>query len=274
MNRKVIPLAASFLAFGAAPAASQQMPLIDAHIHYSHDAWEMLPPEKAVAALRAAGLKQAFVSSSSDVGTQKLYAAAPDLIVPVLRPYRKRGETSTWHNDPTVGDMVADLLAKNRYAGIGEFHVYGTDANKPVVRRVVQLAKKHGVFLHAHSDAEAVDLIFEQNPDARVLWAHSGFDVPEDVTAMLAKHKNLWSDLAFRSEHGAGGKVDPEWRKAFLAYPDRFMIGTDTYTPERWFYVADHANWSRTWLADLPKDVAAKIGHENARGLADWALKR
>jgi hypothetical protein len=94
-----------------------------------------------------------------------------------------------------------------------------------------------------------------------VLWAHSGFDEPENVTAMLAKHKNLWEDLAFRSEHGAGGEVDPEWRKAFLAFPDRFMIGTDTFTPERWFYVSDHANWSRAWLSDLPPDIAAKIAH-------------
>lgn len=274
MTRKIALFAAGVLLLQGAPAIAADMPLIDAHIHYSHDAWDMLPPEKAVQALRAAGLTQAFVSSSSDLGTQKLYAAAPDLIVPVLRPYRKRGETGTWHNDPTVGDMVADLLAKNRYAGIGEFHVYGEDVEKPVVRRVVQLAKQYGIFLHAHSDAEAVDRIFAQNPDARVLWAHSGFDDPEDVTAMLAKHKNLWSDLAFRSEHGGGGKVDPEWRKAFMAFPDRFMIGTDTFTPERWFYVADHADWSRAWLADLPPDVAAKIGHQNARTLADWALKR
>jgi hypothetical protein len=261
MNRKMIVLAGALLAFVATPAASQQMPLIDAHIHYSHDAWDMLPPPKAVQALRDAGVKQAFVSSSSDTGTQMLYAEAPEIIVPVLRPYRKRGETSTWHNDPTVGDMVAGLLAKNRYAGIGEFHVYGEDADKPVVRRVVSLAKQYGIFLQAHSDAEAVDRIFLQDPDARVLWAHSGFDEPENVTAMLAKHKNLWEDLAFRSEHGAGGEVDPEWRKAFLAFPDRFMIGTDTFTPERWFYVSDHANWSRAWLSDLPPDIAAKIAH-------------
>lgn len=129
----------------------------------------LLSPEKALQALREAGLKQAFVSSSSDLGTQKLFAAAPDLIVPVLRPYRKRGETGTWHSDPTVGDMVADLLAKNRHAGVGEFHVYSEDADKPVVQRVVELAKQYGIFLHAHSDAGAVDRIFAQNPDARVL---------------------------------------------------------------------------------------------------------
>ena len=58
--------------------------MVDAHIHYSHDAWDMLPPDKAVAVLRQAGLALAFVSSSSDDGTQRLYAQAPDLIVPVL----------------------------------------------------------------------------------------------------------------------------------------------------------------------------------------------
>jgi hypothetical protein len=68
--------------------------LYDTHIHYSHDAWEQLPPPQAIALLRGSGLQRAFVSSSSDEGTQKLFAIAPDFIVPVLRPYRRRGETS------------------------------------------------------------------------------------------------------------------------------------------------------------------------------------
>ena len=42
------------------------------------------------------------MSSSSDDGTQMLYKAAPDLIVPVLRPYRRRGEIGTWMRDPTI----------------------------------------------------------------------------------------------------------------------------------------------------------------------------
>jgi predicted TIM-barrel fold metal-dependent hydrolase len=253
-------------------AVQAEMPLIDAHIHYSHDAWDVLPPAEAVKALRTAGLQRAFVSSSNDDGTQKLYALAPDLIVPVLRPYRRRGELGTWHRDPTVIDMLSDRLAKNRYAGIGEFHVFGADADQPVLRSVVKLAAQYKIFLHAHSDADAIDRIFVQNPDARVLWAHSGFDSPEDVSAMLAKHQNLWSDLAFRSEHASGGKVDPAWWKAFEAFPDRFMLGTDTFAPERWYYVADHAKCSRAWLADLPTALAEKIGYKNAAVLADWAL--
>lgn len=252
--------------------AEEARPLVDAHIHYSHDAWDVLPPADAIAALRAAGLKRAFVSSSSDQGTQKLYALAPDLIVPVLRPYRMRGETSSWLRDDSVPPMLDALLRRNRYAGIGEFHAAGADADLPVMRAVVQLAAKHRVFLHLHGDAEAVDRVFAQNPDARILWAHSGFDQPEEIGAMLAKYDHLWADLAFRSEPGADGSVPPAWRALFQRFPDRFMIGTDTYTPERWSYVGRHADWARAWLADLPPAVAQRIAHGNADALAAWGL--
>ncbi len=50
----------------ATPGARAQTPLADAHIHYSHDAWDMLPPAEAIKILRKAGLRQAFVSSSND----------------------------------------------------------------------------------------------------------------------------------------------------------------------------------------------------------------
>lgn len=252
--------------------ASDRMPLIDTHIHYSHDAWEMLPPEDAVDVIRKAGLKKAFVSSSSDDGTQMLFKAAPDLIVPVLRPYRKRGELGTWYRDETVIKLLEDRLANNRYAGIGEFHIFGDDVFLPVMKRVVSLAKEYRIFLHAHSDSEAVENIFKLDPDARVLWAHSGFEGPMEVRRMLNTYPKLTADLAFRNEHAVNGEVDPDWRQLFLEFPDRIMIGTDTFTPERWYYVIDHAEWSREWLSSLPKGVAQQIGYENAERLSNWAL--
>ena len=100
-----------------------------------------------------------MVSSSSDDGTQKLYAEAPDLVVPSLRPYRKRGELSTWVRDETVIAHVEERLKKYRYAAIGEFHVYGADADLPVMRRMVQLAKQHGLWLHLHGDSDAVERV-------------------------------------------------------------------------------------------------------------------
>jgi hypothetical protein len=45
--------------------------------------------------------------------------------------------------DETVIPHLEERLKKYRYAAIGEFHVYGADADLPVMRRMVQLAKQH-----------------------------------------------------------------------------------------------------------------------------------
>jgi predicted TIM-barrel fold metal-dependent hydrolase len=253
----------------AAPSrvTADELPIVDAHIHYSHDAWDVVPPREAVAILRRAGVKRALVSSSNDEGTQKLLAEAPDIIVPELRPYRLRGDASTWVRDEAIVAYVEERLRRHTYVAIGEFHLFGADADLPVPRRVVQLAKQYGLMLHAHSDADAIDRLFQQYPEARILWAHAGFEQPERVRAMLRKHANLWADLAFRSDQGSGGKVSPEWRAAFTEFPDRFMVGTDTFVPERWHYVPEHAAFSRAWLADLPADLAEKIAWKNGEAL-------
>ena len=81
---------------------AQPLPIFDAHIHYSHDAWETVPVQDAIAILRKAGVKRALISSSGDDGQQRLYAAAPDLVVPELRVYRNRGEIGTWFRDETL----------------------------------------------------------------------------------------------------------------------------------------------------------------------------
>ena len=255
----------------AGRATAEDLPIFDAHVHYSHDAWDNLPPKEAIEILRKAGLKRAVVSSSGDDGTQRLVSEAPDLVVPSLRPYRRRSDVSTWVRDETVAAFLEERLAHSRYAAVGEFHLYGADADLPVPRRMVALAKQHRLVLHAHSDADAIERLFQQDPQARILWAHSGFDRPEPVRDMLRKHRNLWCDLAFRSDQGVAGKVPPEWRAVFTEFPDRFMVGTDTYTPERWHYIVEHAHWSRAWLADLPPALAERIAWRNGEALfAGW----
>ena len=249
---------------------AQQLPIFDAHVHYSHDAWDVVPVQDAIAILRKAGVKRALISSSGDDGQQRLFAAAPDLVIPELRVYRSRGEIGTWFRDETLIPYLEVRLRKYRYVGIGEFHLYGADADLPVPRRMVELAKKHNLFLHAHSDVDAIERLFRQWPQARILWAHAGFERPERVAEMLRKHRNLWADLAFRTDHAS----DPAWRDAFLKFPDRFMVGTDSYTPERWHYIQGHAEWSRRWLADLPRDVAERIAWKNGEQVFGSLLQR
>jgi len=269
--RKFLAIAATLCSTALAGA---ELPVFDAHIHYSHDAWDDLPPKDAVALLRKAGVRRALVSSSNDEGTQRLYAEAPEMIVPELRPYRARGETGTWVRDESVIGYLEERLGKHRYVAIGEFHLYGADAELPVPRRMVELAKKYGLMLHAHSDADAIERLFRQWPQARILWAHAGFEPPAKVREMLRRYRNLWADLAFRTDHGSGGKVQGEWREAFLEFPDRFMLGTDTYTPGRWDYVGEHASWSRRWLADLPREIAERIAWKNGEEVIAGAFAR
>ena len=121
--RTIVFAVALYLLGSGTAAADEPRLIVDAHIHYSHDAWTVVPPPEAIKVLRQAGVKKAFVSSSSDDGTQMLHKAAPDLIVPVLRPYRRRGEIGTWVRDPTIVPHVEARLKANTYAGIGEFHV-------------------------------------------------------------------------------------------------------------------------------------------------------
>lgn len=258
---------------GALARAADALPLFDAHVHYSHDAWTVVPPRQAVQILRQAGLRGVLVSSSDDDGTQMLRAEAPDLIVPELRPYRTRADTSGWVHEPAIARYVEQRLARHRYVGLGEFHLYGEQAELPVPRRLVALAREHALILHAHSDVEAVDRLFRQWPEARVLWAHSGFERPDVVRAALRRHPLLWCDLAFRNDHADGTRVEPGWREAFDEFGERFMVGTDTFTPERWHYIAPHAEWSRGWLATLPRPLAERIGFRNAEALFRGAGK-
>lgn len=265
MNRRLVvaaALAAALLHPGAA-----QLPIFDAHIHYSEDAWATVSPREAIARLRRAGVMRALVSSSSDEGTQVLLAEAPDLVVPELRPYRWRAEQATWITDASIVPYVEERLARYRYVGIGELHVNGPEAELPVMRRIVELAREHGLTLHVHGDPDALARILRQDPAARILWAHAGFETPATVRSLLRGHRTLWADLSFRSDIAPGGKLEPEWRSLFLEMPERFLVGTDTYTPERWSEPGPHAAWARQWLATLPPGTAELIAWRNGETL-------
>jgi hypothetical protein len=269
IERRGLLLGAGAALLGLRPraAAAAELPIFDAHVHYSHDALQAVAPKEAAAILRRAGLRGALVSSSDDEGTQLLLKEAPDLVVPELRPYRTRADTAGWTRDEGIVRYLEERLAKHRYVGIGEFHLYGADADLAVPRRMVALARERGLLLHAHSDADAVQRLFEHWPQARVLWAHAGFDRPEAVRAMLRRHPRLWCDLAFRSDQASGNQVDPAWCAAFEEFPRRFMVGTDTFTPERWHYIVPHAAYSRAWLAALGAPLAENIAWRNAEAL-------
>jgi len=244
------------------------LPIFDAHIHYSHDVWDAISPEDAIRRLREAGVKRAMVSSSSDEGTQRLYNVDPTFVIPVLRPYRKRGTMKTWMYDESVIPYLKERLQKYRYAGIGELHIDGKQAYLPVMREIINMAKQYDLLLHVHSDAQAIKFIFEQYPEARILWAHAGFEYAYIVDQLMNKHPALWADLSFRREIYVNGKLMPGWKKLLVEHADRFLFGIDTYEPQRWLQINTVMQWQRKLLAVLPDNVARKIAYENGERIA------
>ena len=240
------------------------LPIADAHVHYSHDSVKLTPPTRVIELMREAELKFALVSSSDDRGTQLLSALAPELIVPALRPYTRRGQLGSWYTNEENLRYVEKLLQAHRYAAIGELHISGPDADLPIPRRIVQLADEYNLIVHAHSDVDAIERLLAQNASIKVLWAHAGFDDPDVIAQMLEKHDRLWADLAFRSDVGFTGTLSENWRSLFIQYPDRLMLGTDTFSPERIYFIPEHAANARTWLASLPDDVAERVAWKNA----------
>lgn len=272
-RRSFLTLAASALAalslLSPAPtrAVGAEIPLFDAHVHWSENAHDEVPLERALAYLDKSGTRMALVSSTSDEATIKLFRAAPHRVIPMLRPYRTRGDMGGWHADATILPYLAERLKLGVHKGIGEFHLYGEDAASDVMKRVVALAVERNLILHAHSDARAVEILFRHDPRARVLWAHAGFTTPDAVAAMMARYPNLWVETAIRHDIGPGGDLAEGWKAVFLKYQDRWMIGTDSYVTSRWHRMPEILNETRAWLGKLPQPVAEKLAWRNGAKL-------
>lgn len=261
------PTQASAVAGAPKTAASLPLPIFDTHTHYSQNSWEGYSPEAIIAKLKKLGVVRALVSSSPDDGTRRLYELDPGRIVPILRPYRDDVGSSNWAQREDTIPYLEKRLETPIYRGIGEIHVSSErDATSPVVRKTVDLALKHDLYLHIHSSAQPIRLILGYKPQARVLWAHAGLSEPPSVVAeMLDTYSGLTTEIAIReSEIAPGGKLDPVWRDLFLKYPDRIMIGMDTWVPGRWDDYERLVEHNRTWLNQLPRAVAEKIAYRNA----------
>jgi hypothetical protein len=253
---------------GISSGAAQELPIFDAHIHYSQPDWGVLSAEQALATLEQAGVRRALVSSTPDDGTLKLYEQAPQRIIPFLRPYRTRQDIGTWHSDPAIQGYVEERLARGIYWGIGEFHLEAAHADAPVVKRCAALAAQRQLFLHAHADEVTVEKLLRLYPQVKILWAHAGMSASAGtVGRLLDQYPDLWVELALRADVAPGGTLDPAWRAVFLRHPERFMVGTDTWTTSRWQGVAGGMQFIRGWLGQLPREVAEQIAYGNAERL-------
>lgn len=254
-----------------APAAEPNpypYPIFDAHLHYSASAAAAYPVAEVLAKLRRAGVARALVSSSPDSGSLALRAAAPQRFLPFSRPYRRGVGPANWTADGETPAYVAGQLAKGVFGGIGEFHLdTAAAARRPAVRALARMAAERGLALHVHAGSGPVEELFAQQPGARILWAHVGFESDlAQVARMLGRYPRLLAETSFRAGEmlGSDGKLNPQWRRVLRAFPKRFMIGADTYRNFRWEDYRQIIAAHRQWLALLPPDAARAIAYRNA----------
>jgi hypothetical protein len=261
-------LPTAYLADGA--QERREIPVFDTHVHYKEPAWEVYPPRSIIALFKKSGVIKALVSSTPDEGTRMLYREDPELIIPFLRPYHDEVGSSNWFEKDAILGYLAGRLEMPIYKGIGEFHIHNPiDADSEVIKKTVELAVERDLYIHVHTDHRAVESIFSYEPRVKILWAHAGMsDSPQVVSSMFDQYENLWVDISIREyEIAPDGKLDPEWEKLFLRHSDRITIGSDTWVNAQWENYESIIAFDRSWLAQLPVEVANKIAFWNARRL-------
>ena len=277
------------LALPSALAADYAGALFDAHLHYNEEAWNATtgphPLADVLARIRRIGVTAVVANSRPNVGTQTLALSSAQTawpgptVVPFVRLYRSRQDYGNWHQDESIYEMVLSELARGTpagpFRGIGEFHLYdSSNANGAVARKLMQLAQQRQLVVLAHVDEEAIDLLMAHAPQARLIWAHTGIGGAPvaRVEALLARYPGLMGELSYRPGLTCSdGKLCPEWRALLLKYPQRFLIGSDTWINQRWLYYDELMQGYRAWLGDLPGEVAQRIAWGN--GAALFGLK-
>ena len=270
-----------------AQAADYSGPLFDAHLHYNEEAWNGSvgphSPADVLARMQRNGVKAIVANSRPNEGTKALASLeqtkqAGVTVVPFIRLYRNRADYDNWFRDETIYEMVQAEFAHGvsgaqagPYKGIGEFHLYDSaNANGPVAKKLMQFAEKNKLPVLSHVDDVAIDLLMAHAPNARLIWAHTGIGgAPASrVDALFTRYPTLMGELSYRPGLTCdAGKLCPEWRALLLKYPRRFMIGSDTWVNQRWQYYDELMKGYRTWLGDLPPDVARKIAWDNGADL-------
>ncbi len=256
-------------------------PLFDAHLHYNVEAAEPYPLADVLGRMQRSGVRAVIANSRPNDGTKALATArearqrAGVAVVPFVRLYRNRADYTGWPTDPGIVEMVLRELAAGTdagpYRGLGEFHLYDSaKADGPTARRLMQLAQERNLVVLAHVDDVAVGKLYAHAPRVRMIWAHTGIGgVPiERVRALLQKYPGLHGELSYRPGLTVeSGRLSPQWRALLAEQPERFFVGSDTWTNSRWDAYESLMREARAWLGDLPPAVARRIAWDNGAAM-------
>jgi len=244
-------------------------PLFDSHLHYSAEDTRHFDPQAVLHLLDKNAIPYAAVIGVPSAHISRLYSLAPERIVPLLSVYRHRSDKSTWTKDITIIPYLEKQLEHGFWRGIGELHIFADDRHSQVFKKIIVLASTRQLPLLIHGDPAVIDTVYAIAPKQPVIWAHAGaFPYPDLVSDYLRRYSNLSIDVSMRDERIApDGVINDDWYELFMTYPDRFMIGVDTYSTARWQRFTSAVETVRNWLDQLPDEVALQLAYVNAAKL-------
>lgn len=251
------------------PASLSAGPLFDGHLHYNSTHAAHYSPQQIIEKLACNGIRHAVVSGTPASHTASLYRQAPARIVPLLGIYRSPDDKITWPKDASLPARIEATLNTGIWRGIGELHIFASDRHSPVFRRIIELAAQHRLPVQIHGDPAVIDTVYDIAASQAVIWAHAGtFPYPDLVADYLQRYPALTVDLSVRDERIApDGEISDDWYELFVRFPDRFIVGVDTYSLARWQNFDTAVATLRHWLAQLPDEVARRLAHDNAARL-------
>jgi predicted TIM-barrel fold metal-dependent hydrolase len=229
----------------------------------------------------------------------------------VTEEMRRAFEETTQHIIASGAKGFGEIAA--HHVSLSPSHGYeSVPADHPLLLRLADIAADHDMPIDLHFDPipedveRPSDLSSPQNPPvlkenisglerllahnrkAKIVWAHAGGDrvgffKPKLAREMLSRHDNLFFSVRptlNRNESMVppGAPINKEWIAVLRDFPDRFVIGSDTFVvpnrytgPEAPCIFASRADVQlrgiRRLLSHLPADLARKIGYENAERL-------
>jgi hypothetical protein len=268
-----------------------QQPVADMHLHYKWSQRDVTTPADALALLESQNIIMGVVIGTPAALALELQRLAPQRIVAIYGPYRIGGDWQRWIHDDGVIERTRTALESGHYHGIGELHLIGGFApkleNSRVLAALMAMAAGFDVPIMIHTEFSRPDSMLQlcrRHPETRILWAHAGAILaPHEVAQVLGACDNVWAGLAARDpwrfvNHPittGERRLLPAWHKLLLSYPERFMLGSDPVWPVEqldawdrddtgWQELGRFWDYHRSWLQDLPADVARKIRCENA----------
>ncbi len=271
-----------------AVADAEQPPFADIHVHFNWDQKEIISAAEVVQKLRRANIAFAVVASTPSRLALELKQAGGDLILPIFSPYTHHLGRNDWYRREDTLVQARAGLESGAYRGIGEVHFMGgfrPRADNRVFAGLLELAREYDVPVLIHVDAGSDDIfigICSANPDLRLLFAHAGGNLyPAHIRRIVETCANVMVEFSARDPWRYGGLTGddglllPEWRELVLAYPDRFVTGTDpvwkvtrTQTWDQaddgWDHFEKLLDYHRSWIDDLPPAVGRKIRLDNA----------